>query len=353
MEISTHRNSPTSTWQNELRSSLKSFREINSFFNHEFPVTSYPVSIPLFIANKIKTLGLESKLSKQFLPIGDESCDKGLIDPIGDHTNSPVKQLVHRYKNRVLFFPTQTCPILCRYCFRKNELGVGDDLFNPNFEEVLRYLKIHPEIEEVIFSGGDPFILSNSKIEFYLEQFSKIKTIKYIRFHTRVPTTLPSRIDQSLINTLSKYSNIFKKIIIVIHANHAEEFCSEVESCIKKFSKENLELLSQSVLLKGINDSTKELKDLIEKLLDCNIRPYYLHHPDRVKGAMHFYLPLEEGRKIYGALRKDLSGWALPSYIIDIPGGEGKVNAFNPEQHTYNGQLLNQNGQKIPLAEHS
>lgn len=337
------------SWQDELRTSLKSKRELDSFFNTNFPETSYKISIPLFIAKKIRVQGLDSPIAKQFLPSDQEDLNpSGLKDPIGDHDYSPINQIVHRYNNRILFFPTQVCPVLCRYCFRKNELSNGDDLFKSNFVMVKKYLSDHPEVEEVIFSGGDPLILTNEKLSYFLEEFSQIESIKYIRLHTRVPTTLPSRIDTELVYMLSKYSDIFKKLQVVIHVNHDSEFCEEVEKSVKKFYQSRIPLLSQTVLLKGVNDSTVDQKRLIEKLIENNITPYYLHHPDQVKGAMNFYLPIEEGRRLYSKLRKDISGWALPSYVIDIPNGEGKISAFNPETYEFSGLLINKDGQKIP-----
>jgi lysine 2,3-aminomutase len=340
------------SWQDELRSSLKTTRELESFFEVPFKNVSYNISIPLFIAKKIKAQGLDSPLGKQFLPSTEEdSLQSGLIDPIGDHQYSPIDQIVHRYSNRILFFPTQVCPILCRYCFRKNELSTGDQLFKSNFSKVKDYLLIRPEIEEVIFSGGDPFILSNEKLDYYLEEFSQIKSIKYIRFHTRVPTSLPSRIDDELITVLTKYSNQFDKVQIVIHTNHVAEFSIEVEKAIDKLFQSRIPLLSQTVLLKGVNDTSQDQKSLIEKLIKNNITPYYLHHPDKVKGAMNFYLTIEDGRKIYSKLRKEVSGWALPSYVVDIPNGEGKVNAFNPETYSFSGQFLNKDGQNVPYSQ--
>ena len=340
------------SWQDELRSSIKSKRELESFFDVSFPEVTYNLSIPLFIAKKIKEQGLNSPLAKQFIPNIEEDINtSGSIDPIGDHSYSPIDQLVHRYTNRVLFFPTQVCPILCRYCFRKNELSVGDDLFKSNFKNVIKYLIDHTEVEEVIFSGGDPFIISNEKLEYYLNEFSQIKSIKYIRFHTRVPTILPTRIDSKLVDILSKYSNIFSKLQVVIHTNHQNEFCKKVETSIDKLYQSRITLLSQTVLLKGINDTPEDQKNLIEKLIKNNITPYYLHHPDQVKGAMNFYLTIEEGRKIYSKLRKEVSGWALPNYVIDVPNGEGKVNAFNPETYSFSGQFLNKDGQNVSYSQ--
>ncbi|MBP9674155.1 MAG: KamA family radical SAM protein [Bacteriovoracaceae bacterium] len=313
------------TWQDEMRSALRTPKEVSSFFNTTGPSDlSYPVFIPISFAQKIKKWGMDSALAKQFIPDAKENSSEGLIDPIGDHSRAQASQIIHRYQNRVLFLPTSICPILCRYCFRKNELSPLDPLFKNDFQKTLEYLETHKEIEEVIFSGGDPFILEDEKLSFYLKALSRIPHIKYIRFHTRTPIILPSRFTTKLLETLEEFSAHFKKIIIVIHTNHEQELDSEVEMLIKKFKNYSLELLSQSVLLKNINDDVLSLKNLFTKLDHLGVRPYYLHHPDQVRGGMHFYLPIEAGKEIYTKLRQELSGWMLPQYVIDSPEAHGK-----------------------------
>jgi len=205
------------------------------------------------------------------------------------------------------------------------------ELFKSKFEQTIAYLKEHCEIEEIIFTGGDPFILSDTKIENYLEAFAQISHIKIIRFHTRFGSILPQRFDNSLIRILSKFSDRFQKLLIAFHINHVDELSDEFRKVCLELKKQNIELLSQTVLLKGVNDESETLKTLFEKLDHFQIRPYYLHHPDLVKGAMHFYLSLERGRQIYLELRKKLSGWNIPHYMLDVPQGHGKVWAFDPE----------------------
>lgn len=244
----------------------------------------------------------------------------------------------------MLFTPTSICPVHCRYCFRKNELNQKDELFTAEFNETLSYLRSHPEITEIIFTGGDPLTLANSKLSSFLQNFSEISHIKHIRFHTRYPVILPERIDSGFVKLLSDFSEVFQTISIAIHANHKNEFDECSRAAIRRLAATPVQLLSQTVLLKGINDDTQTLVNVINEFLDMKIRPYYLHHPDRVKGGMHFYLPLEAGRKIYGELRSYLPGWAIPQYVIDVPGGAGKIPAFNPESHTYAGKLLSLSG---------
>ncbi|WP_372656092.1 KamA family radical SAM protein, partial [Halobacteriovorax sp.] len=197
------------TWQEEFKNSIKSHEGLESFFQTSFPKTSYPILIPKNLAKRIEEEGLDSPLGKQFLPAAEELKEEGLIDPIGDHHQSPIPQIVHRYKNRILFFPTQTCPVICRYCFRKNELSNDDELFKFNLKNVLSYLREHTEIEEIIFSGGDPLILSDEKISKYLHEFSNISHIKYIRFHTRTPIILPSRVTENFCKMLNNFQDKF------------------------------------------------------------------------------------------------------------------------------------------------
>lgn len=343
------------TWQEDFRNSLKSNTDVNNFFNTSITTSNYSVLIPKKFAQKILAAGRTSPLWQQFIPHDNEADqliqDMGMYDPIGDSTHSQSGQLIHRYNNRVLFMPTTVCPVICRYCFRKNELSNGDDIFKPDFKETITYLESHPQINEIIFSGGDPLILSDERIEKYLKAFSRIPHIKFIRFHTRTPIILPNRITDSFVQMLERMSDHFIKLQLVIHTNHTDELDTEVCTAIGKFKNSRVDLLSQSVMLKGINNNADALFSLIEKLIDLNIRPYYLHHPDHVRGGMHFHLPLEEGRRIYSKLRNLLPGWALPQYILDIPGGEGKTNAYNPESYEYSGNVISRKGNLIHSPE--
>ncbi len=340
-------NSNTKNWHDDYRSALKTSAELEHFFGTSFPPTNYPIFIPLNLAKRIKEKGVHSVLGLQFLPNNLENADLGLIDPIGDQVHQKTKQLIHRYHNRALFVPTQNCPVICRYCFRKNELYADDAVFKQDLEETKKYLIDHPEIEEIIFTGGDPLMISNSKLENYLEFFKNISSIKYIRIHTRSPVTMPSRIDAELLEILKNYSQKFTRLMVMVHVNHRDELEHEEIHAIKNMAQYHIELFSQTVLLKGINDSTEALYDLFKQLINLKVTPYYLHHPDNVKGGMHFSLSLEEGRKIYQPLRDLLSGWAIPQYIVDIPGGEGKTPAYNPENFNFSGSLINKSGQLV------
>jgi lysine 2,3-aminomutase len=338
------------TWTNEFKDSLKTREDLEKFFNTEFPEIKYPVFLPRIFAEKILASGPDSALWRQFLPMADENnTELGRLDPIGDKVHAKNNQLIHRYENRALFTPTTVCPVLCRYCFRKNELAEKDEIFDQKFGEAIAYLTVNHEINEVIFTGGDPFILSNEKLAYYMQEFSEVGSIKYLRFHTRTPVILPSRIDEGLLAILESAKELFTRSMVMIHINHVTELTHDVMDAIQMLTERNIEVYSQTVLLKGVNDTTDDLYTLFSVLADIKVKPYYLHHPDEALGAMHFYLSLEEGRKIFAPLHNRLPGWALPQYILDIPGGEGKVPAFNPESFEFSGVVINRLGEKVKI----
>ena len=217
-------------WKSEFRSSIRSFDDLKSFFSQSpihssslpkvFADKKYPIFIPKKIANEILSSTPHSALWKQFIPNEEETeNERGLLDPIGDQVKEVAPQLIHRYKNRALFLPTTICPINCRYCFRKNELNSKIKLFKKDFNKTLQYLKDHDEINEIIFTGGDPFILETNILSQYLEAFSNITHLKYLRFHSRVPISLPSRFDSELISMLKRIKESFSQTHIVIHIN--------------------------------------------------------------------------------------------------------------------------------------
>lgn len=344
------------SWKNEFGQAYKNISQLYSFLEWELPTNlkivceTYPLFIPRRLAQQIKEQGPGGVLALEFLPQLSELNQPGLIDPIGDKAFHKAPQLIHRYASRALFTPTSVCPVHCRYCFRKNELNHSDELFHAEFDQTLSYLRAHPEISEIIFTGGDPFTLSNEKLFSYLKAFSEIASIKDVRFHSRYPVIMPERFDEGLIAVLQEFASCFRTLSLAIHANHVSEFDLLARTTIKNLSLLPIQLLSQTVLLKGVNDHQETLLELCQLFLDLKVRPYYLHHPDQVRGGMHFYLPLETGRKLYARLRSQLPGWALPQYVIDLPGGEGKVAAFNPENWAYSGQMvtLNQKIQAFP-----
>lgn len=342
-------------WKSDFQFAFKKSSDLFSFLGWKDDCSlveeKYPIFIPQKLALKIKKQGPNGTLAREFLPNNKEISEQGLIDPIGDKEHYKAPQLIHRYYSRALFTPTSVCPVHCRYCFRKNELNANDELFASDFDKTLDYLKRHPEINELIFTGGDPLTLSNEKIRTYLKAFSEIESIKDIRFHTRYPVILPSRLDADFLKLMKEFSLTFRTLSLAIHANHIDEFDVEADQKIKELSQTGIQLLSQTVLLKGVNNHLDTLTNLINHFIYLKVRPYYLHHPDQVRGGLHFYLGLEEGRLLYGQLRSKLPGWGVPHYVIDIPGGSGKVTAFNPETTQFSGQLIGISGEKIAVQE--
>lgn len=328
-------------WQNQYRNSLKSYLDIEAFFS--LPPSSlqkFSCLLPIHFANKIKEAGPDSALWKQFIHTQKELTPDGVLDPIGDKKHSKGSGIIHRYKSRILFTPTTNCPVICRYCFRKNELSNDDQIFKQSLESLTDYLINHKEVNEVILTGGDPLILSNSKLEKIFNLLCSLN-IKFLRLHTRTPIILPKRIDQGLIDIFKKFELSFTKIVFVLHTNHIEELDADVCDSLNKLRETRIDKKTQSVLLNGVNNSAEDLLNLFNRLLDCDFTPYYLHHPDNVHGAKHFCLSLEEGRRIYLKLRQNIPGWAIPHYVIDHPEGHGKQLAFNPESIDFSGKLLN------------
>lgn len=257
------------------------------------------------------------------------------IDPIGDDAHTPVKGLVHRYPDRVLLKPASVCAVYCRYCFRREKVGPkenksSDVLSDDEIKAALEYIRSDKNIWEVILTGGDPLVLSPRKLSLILDALEDIDHVSVIRIHTRVPVADPKRITDQMIKALQRT----KPVYTVLHINHANEINDAVKNVWQKLHKAGCTLLSQSVLLKGVNNSAAALEDLFRALIKNNVKPYYLHHPDFALGTSHFRLSIKEGQEIVSSLRGRVSGIALPHYMLDIPGGHGKVeiNASTLEQ---------------------
>jgi len=342
-------------WKSSLRDALRTPEDLKNFFDRTFPQLPYKIFIPKKLALKIKRQGLHGVLARQFLPSQEENIlERGLLDPIGDQIHNKTGRLIHRYHQRALLFPLNFCPVDCRYCFRKNELNGEVDLdksdsplFSGPIQESLDYLQSHPQIEEVILSGGDPLMLDDHKLSQLLDQLRSLGSVKYLRFHTRTPVILPERVNPELLKILSTFRKSFQSLIMVIHTNHISEWDEEIDTALEQLASTGITLMAQSVLLRGVNDRTDTLLELFQGLMKRNIRPYYLHHPDQTKGTEHFWLSLEEGRKIFWPLHHRLPGWALPHYVMESPEGGGKIPVLNPEAFEFSGKILSPNGQTI------
>ncbi len=264
-------------------------------------------------------------ITRQYIPSQAEEniLPDETSDPIGDDIHSPINGLVHRYPDRVLLKITDTCSVYCRFCFRKDMVDQGKGVLEDNdLNAIIEYVKNAPQVREVIFSGGDPLTLSNRRLGKILKQLSAIDHLDIIRFHTRAPVVSPERIDNDLIAILTALP---QAVYFVIHTNHANEINETVKNTLQKISKTPIQMLSQSVLLKGVNDTVEDLEDLFRTLIKNNVKPYYLHHLDKARGTSHFRVPLEQGQKIVKSLQSRLSGIAMPRYVMEIPNGYGKM----------------------------
>jgi len=281
-----------------------------------------PFSITPHLLKIIKSEESNAPISKQFIPSHVEikkELDE-LKDPIGDIPHSPVNGIVHRYPDRVLLTPTLTCPVYCRFCFRREAVGNGM-LSYSDLKNALDYIQNHSEIWEVILSGGDPLSLATRRLRELIGSINEIEHVGVVRIHTRVPILDPKRITSDFIDALK----CEKPVFIVVHCNHSNELVSESEAAISRLVDNGFPMLSQSVLLKGINDDAETLSALMKKLVQCRVKPYYLHHGDKAEGTSHFRTTLAVGQKIIRKLRGQISGLCQPNYMLDIPNGHGKV----------------------------
>ena len=263
-------------------------------------------------------------IAAQFVPSAaelDTAADE-LADPIGDEGWSPVLGIVHRYPDRVLLKPSLLCPVYCRFCFRREQIGAkGAVLDAAALDRAFAYIRERPEIWEVIVTGGDPFLLAPRRIAAIVERLAAIEHVQVIRFHTRVPVVDPRRVGPALVKALTSD----KAVYVVIHANHPRELTETARAAVGRLTRAGIPLLSQSVLLRGVNDNAAVLEALFRKLVAIRVKPYYLHHPDLAHGTAHFRGDIATGQALMRELRRRTSGLCQPTYVLDIPGGHGKV----------------------------
>jgi len=267
------------------------------------------------------------------IPTGHELqiADEERLDPIGDLAHTPVRGITHRYPDRVLFKPTHTCAVYCRFCFRRYAVGHPEEtLSRADIARAMDYIEGHQEIWEVIFTGGDPLTLADSRLEELLDRLRAIEHVRVLRFHTRVPVVLPSRISEALAGILRGRGRPRKLVYVVTHINHAQEITPPVEQACDLLVDHGVPLLNQCVLLKDINDTPAVMEELLRKLVEMRVKPYYLHHGDLAQGTQHFRTSIEEGQRLMKALRGRVSGLCQPAYVLDIPGGYGKVPVNAP-----------------------
>ncbi|MFG1480665.1 lysine-2,3-aminomutase-like protein [Xanthobacter sp. V4C-4] len=286
----------------------------------------YAVAVTAPLAGLIDRADPADPIARQFVPDARELDiqPQERPDPIGDDAHSPVPGIVHRYPDRALLKIVGVCAVYCRFCFRREMVGPGaETTLSPEaLEAAFAYLSAHPGIWEVILTGGDPFMLSARRMGEVVARLAAIAHVKVARFHTRVPIAAPERVTGAFVEAL-KAPGLTP--YVAVHANHARELTREVRAALARMADAGIPLVSQTVLLRGVNDDAGTLADLFRALVECRVKPYYLHHPDLAPGTGHFRLTIAEGQALMRALRGRLSGLALPTYVLDIPGGAGKV----------------------------
>ncbi|MDD2689653.1 MAG: KamA family radical SAM protein [Candidatus Omnitrophica bacterium] len=263
-------------------------------------------------------------LRRQAVPVISESIigPHEMADPCAEDRDSPAPHLVHRYPDRVLLLATEHCAMYCRHCTRRRLVGEHEVSNSPSrFDAAIDYIKSNRKVRDVLISGGDPFVLEDEEIEGLIQKIRSISHVEFLRLGTRVPVTLPQRITPELVSMLKKYSPIW----ISIHFNHPKEITKRCKIACDMLSDAGIPLGSQTVLLKGINDRPFIMKKLMHDLLQIRVRPYYIYQCDPVKGTQHFRTPVAVGINIIEKLRGHTSGYAVPTYVIDGPGGGGKI----------------------------
>lgn len=268
--------------------------------------------------------GVDSpSVAAQFLPDPRELIirEGELSDPIGDVAHSPVRGLTHRYPDRVILAVTHACEVYCRFCFRREVVGESAALPDADLDAALGYIARTPAIWEVILTGGDPMSLSPRRLGAIIARLSAIPHVQIIRLHTRVPVVAPQRIDDAMIAALKARATVY----VGIHTNHVDELTPAARAAIGRLADSGIAMVSQTVLLRGVNDDAAVLETLFRTLLTLRVQPYYLHHCDLARGAGHFRTTIAAGQAIMAQLRGRMSGMGLPTYVLDIPGGFGKV----------------------------
>lgn len=289
-------------------------------------VERYALSVTPAMADLIDPSDPNDPIARQFIPDLREADTRPeeLADPIGDGVHSPIEGIVHRYSDRVLLKLLHVCPVYCRFCFRREMVGPGaEQVLSPAaLDAALDYIRHHSEIWEVILTGGDPLALSARRLADVLQQIDQIAHVKIVRIHTRVPAVDPARLDERMIDALRATK---KTLYVALHANHPRELGANAQEALARLVDAGIPLVSQTVLLRGVNDDFDTLAALMRRFVELRVKPYYLHQADLAPGTAHFRVGLDEARALVGELRAKVSGLCQPTFVLDIPGGFGKV----------------------------
>ena len=287
---------------------------------------AYALAVPPALAALIDPADPADPIARQFLPDAREleRAPHENDDPIGDDLKSPVRGLVHRYPDRALLKLVSVCAVYCRFCFRREMVGPGAaGLDEAAFADALAYIRAHPEIWEVVVTGGDPLALSPRRLAQATRALADIAHVKVLRWHSRLPVAAPERVSDAMAAALTQGHD--KTVFVAVHANHARELTPDARAACRRLHAAGVSLVGQSVLLKGVNDDADALAALMRAMVEARIKPYYLHHPDAAPGTAHFRVPIARGQALMRALRARVSGLALPTYVLDLPGARGKI----------------------------
>jgi len=321
-----------SDWRWQLRHRITTFeqlKEIIDLTSEEIEGIKHSkgrlaLAVTPYFASLMDPINSNCPIRRQAIPRMEEFhlSKNDMVDPCGEDKDSPVPGLVHRYPDRVLLLVTDQCAVYCRYCTRRRLVGSHERAITQgNFEEVLKYLRSHRKVRDVLLSGGDPLLLENERLEEILSRLRAIPHIELLRIGTRVPVTLPQRITGGLVRMLKKYH----PLMISIHFSHPKEITDQVKRACNDLADGGIPLGSQTVLLKGINDKPYIMKKLVQELLKIRVRPYYIYQCDLAMGTEHFRTSVATGIQIMEKLRGHTTGYAVPTYVVDAPGGGGKI----------------------------
>ena len=315
-------------WQGILHQSLTSVDELVERFGEENvdrvaverAIEKFNLRITPAALAQIKEVG--DAFWRQYVPTPEENeIEDGIVDSLDEDADSPVPNLTHRYPDRVLFLISPVCATYCRFCTRRRKVGDPEKIPLNQFEKAFEYLRQHTEVRDVILSGGDPFMLSDRRIEFFLSTLRAIPHLEILRIHSRMPSHLPQRITKELCDVVKKYHPVY----VNVHFNHPAELTEDSVRALGMLADAGIPLGSQTVLLKGVNDDPAVMKELMQKLVKARVRPYYIYQADVVAGAEHFRTSFQKGIEIIRAIRGWTSGLAVPHFVIDAPGGGGKI----------------------------
>jgi len=308
-------------WQERLQADLMTAGEICRYAGIDRKTYDrIQKRFPIRLVRGMLAHDLSGAIARQYLPQAAELESGGLTDPLQEERHRKAGFIIHRYPNRALFLVSSACPSYCRFCTRRRLIGKSPGPNQAELLEALEYIRNTPQLNEVILSGGDPLLLSDEKLDSILSRLRSIPHLRLLRIATRAFLPIPERFTPGLITLLRKYQPVY----LITQFNHPDEFSPGVDEAVQKVADAGIPILNQSVLLRGINDNPQIMLELVQKMVERRIRPYYLHQLDPVRGALHFQVPVKRGKQIMEFLRQNIGGYAVPAYVFDDPAEPAK-----------------------------